>query len=512
MALLKKRGIFMDLKNMVSGTDIRGIVSKYEDKDINLSEKEVEFIAKGFGLWITEKCDEIAKAENRKVKVAVGYDARHTGPKFSEVIRKALMEMGIDVYDCGMSITPSLFMATIFEDYKAYGAMMITASHLPSYYNGIKFFTKNGGLQKSDVNEFLEMAEKQEENLIKEEKGVEILKNLADDYASYICELIKNKIGKGDKPLKNLRIVIDAGNGAAGFFAEKVIEVLGGDTAGSQFLNPDGNFPNHIPNPEAKEAIESIKKAVLDNNADFGIIFDADGDRSAFIDNTGREINRNNLIALLSDILLKQTPGATIVTDSVTSAGLKKFIENHGGKHHRFKRGYKNVINEAKRLNNEGVYIPLAIETSGHAAFINNYFLDDGAYMAALLLIQLVKSKKEGVNFTDILNEVEEAAEEKEIRFTIKAEDFRSEGNKVLEALGEYAGNVKGWEMETPNYEGVRIICDGNSWFLLRLSLHEPLLCLNIETAEKGKIEEIQGQIYEFLKDFDKVDITPIKK
>ena len=98
MALLKKRGIFMDLRNTISGTDIRGIVSKYKDKDINLSEKEVEFIAKGFGLWITEKCDEIAKSENRKVKVAVGYDARHTGPKFSEVIRKTLMEMGIYIY------------------------------------------------------------------------------------------------------------------------------------------------------------------------------------------------------------------------------------------------------------------------------------------------------------------------------------------------------------------------------------------------------------------------------
>ena len=97
--------------------------------------------------------------------------------------------------------------------------------------------------------------------MLKKEKGVETLKNLAGDYASYICELIKNKIGKGDKPLENLRIVIDAGNGAAGFFAKKVIEVLGGDTTGSQFLNPDGNFPNHIPNPEAKEAIESIKKS-----------------------------------------------------------------------------------------------------------------------------------------------------------------------------------------------------------------------------------------------------------
>ena len=334
---------------------------------------------------------------------------------------------------------------------------------------------------------------------------------MAEDYAEYTCEFIRKETGE-EKPLKDLKIVIDAGNGAAGFFADKVIKELGGNPEGSQFLNPDGDFPNHIPNPEAKEAIESVKKAVLDNNADFGIIFDADGDRSAFIDNTGREINRNNLIALLSDILLKQTPGATIVTDSVTSAGLKKFIENHGGKHHRFKRGYKNVINEAKRLNNEGIYTPLAIETSGHAAFMNNYFLDDGAYMAALLLIQLVKSKKEGVNFTDILNEVEEPAEEKELRFTIKAEDFRNEGNKVLEALNGYVASVKGWEIESPNYEGVRVICDGDSWFLLRLSLHEPLLCLNIETGEKGKIKEIQEKLYEFLKSFDKIDVTSIKK
>ena len=132
--------------------------------------------------------------------------------------------------------------------------------------------------------------------------------------------------------------------------------------------------------------------------------------------------------------------------------------------------------------------------------------------MAALLLIQLVKSKKEGVNFTDILNEVEEPAEEKELRFTIKDEDFRNEGNKVLEALNEYVGNVEGWEIETPNYEGVRVICDGDSWFLLRLSLHEPLLCLNIETGKKGKLEDIQEKLYEFLKSFDKIDITSIKK
>ena len=343
----------MDLKHLVSGTDIRGIVSEVEGKKVTLTEKEVEFIGKAFGNWITKKYGRKSELENRKIKVSVGYDARHTGPKFSKILRDVLKSMEIDVYDCQMSITPSLFMTTIFENYKADGAIMITASHLPSCYNGLKFFTTEGGLEKTDVVEMLEMGNKKacqcEVNLkealkIEGKKGRSYIKNLAEDYAAYTCEFIRKETGE-EKPLENLKIVIDAGNGAAGFFADKVIEALGGNSEGSQFLNPDGDFPNHVPNPEAKEAIESIKKAVLDNNADFGIIFDADGDRSAFIDNTGREINRNNLIALLSDILLKQTPGATIVTDSVTSAGLKKFIENHDGKHHRFKRGYKNVIN-----------------------------------------------------------------------------------------------------------------------------------------------------------------------
>lgn len=507
----------MELKHLVSGTDIRGIVSKFEDKEITLSEKEVEFIARGFGRWILKKYEKKAKDENRKVKVSIGYDARLTGPKFAQIIKDVLIGMEIDVFNCNMSITPSLFMTTIFEDYKADGAVMITASHLPSYYNGIKFFTTEGGLEKTDVLELLELAKKGkcqcEENLkeaLKIEKGKVEDKKLAEDYAKYLSNLIRNEVGGEEKPLEGLRIVIDAGNGAAGFFADKVIKELGGDTTGSQFLDPDGTFPNHVPNPEAKEAIESIKNAVLNNNADFGIIFDADGDRSAFIDKSGREINRNNLIALLSEILIKENEGATIVTDSVTSMELKRFIESRGGKHHRFQRGYKNVINEAKRLNKEGIYTPLAIETSGHAAFINNYFLDDGAYMAARLLIQLIKSKKENIDFTQVLSELKDPVEEKELRFPIKDTDFRKVGTEVLEDLKNYVENVEGWEIETPNYEGVRVIVNNNNWFLLRLSLHEPLLCLNVESSESGVVSDVLSKLEQFLNNYDKVDKSPL--
>ena len=499
----------MNLKHLISGTDIRGIVSKFEDREINLSGEEVKFIAKGFGLWIEKNFGKQARNENRKIKIAVGYDARLTGTLFSQIIRNVLKNMGIDVFNCGMSITPSLFMTTIFDEYKADGAVMITASHLPSYYNGLKFFSLRGGLEKEEVVELLELSKNNPEFIEVKDKGIEIEKELANDYAKYLVDLIKAQAKNGEKPLQKLKIVVDAGNGAAGFIAENVIAELGGDITGSQFLNPDGNFPNHVPNPEAKEAIESIKQAVLKNNADFGIIFDADGDRSAFIDQEGREINRNNLIALLAEILIKETPKATIVTDSVTSIELKKFIEKRGGKHHRFQRGYKNVINEAKRLNDEGIYTPLAIETSGHAAFIDNYFLDDGAYMAARLLIQLVKSKQKGVNFTDVLNEIKEPVEEKELRFKIKELDnFREIGNEILKDLKEYVLTVSNWELEMPNYEGIRVNVDKENWFLLRLSLHEPLLCLNIETTKKGKVEEILIKLKEFLSLKENIDIS----
>ena len=499
----------MNLKHLISGTDIRGIVSKFEDREINLSGEEVKFIAKGFGLWIEKNCGKQARNENRKIKIAVGYDARLTGTLFSQIIRNVLKNMGIDVYNCGMSITPSLFMTTIFDEYKVDGAVMITASHLPSYYNGLKFFSLRGGLEKEEVVELLELSKNNPEFIEVKDKGIEIGKELANDYAKYLVDLIKTQAKNGEKPLQKLKIVVDAGNGAAGFIAENVIAELGGDITGSQFLDPDGNFPNHVPNPEAKEAIESIKQAVLKNNADFGIIFDADGDRSAFIDQEGREINRNNLIALLAEILIKETPKATIVTDSVTSIELKKFIEKRGGKHHRFQRGYKNVINEAKRLNDEGIYTPLAIETSGHAAFIDNYFLDDGAYMAARLLIQLVKSKQKGVNFTDVLNEIKEPVEEKELRFKIKELDnFREIGNEILKDLKEYVLTVSNWELEMPNYEGIRVNVDKENWFLLRLSLHEPLLCLNIETTKKGKVEEILIKLKEFLSLKENIDIS----
>ena len=179
----------------------------------------------------------------------------------------------------------------------------------------------------------------------------------------------------------------DAGNGAAGFFATQILKPLGADISGSVFLEPDGHFPNYVPNPEDETAMAAAKQATLDAKADLGVIFDCDGDRGAVVFRDGTEVNRNTLIALLSAIVAETSPHSTIVTDSVTSDELAVYIEQKlGMKHLRYKRGYKNVIDKAIELNQNGEIAELAIETSGHGAFKENYFSDDGAYVATKII------------------------------------------------------------------------------------------------------------------------------
>lgn len=138
------------------------------------------------------------------------------------------------------------------------------------------------------------------------------------------------------------------------------------------------------------------QEATLAFGADLGVVFDTDVDRSGVVDSEGRGINRNTLIALLAKIVLRECPGSTIVTDSVTSNGLARFIEDLGGKHYRYRKGYKNVIDKGIELNEDGVETQVAIETSGHGAMKENYFLDDGAYLAVKIIIEMVRMRLSG--------------------------------------------------------------------------------------------------------------------
>ena len=498
------------LGKLQSGSDIRGIAIQYEDKEVNLSRENVGLIAKGYIAHISEK---LGKSPE-DIKVSVGTDPRLTASKLKCKFIEELMDSGMEVYDFGISTTPSMFMSTVFEKYTCDSAVMFTASHLPFYYNGMKFFTKEGGFEKEDIKQLISLASvnNEEQKIIK--KGKMNKTSILKDYSSFLVDKIRKEVDSKSNymmPLEGLHIIVDAGNGSGGFFAKEVLEPLGANTEGSAFLEPDGNFPNHIPNPEDEKAIGYLKKAVIDNKADLGIIFDTDVDRSSCVDKNGEEINRNRLIALSSAIVLEQSPGSTIVTDSITSTELSEFITKLGGKHFRFQRGYKNVINKAKDLNEKGIECQLAIETSGHAAFKENRFLDDGAYLVAKILIKLAKLHENGQNIEDLLTDYKEPKESKEVRLKMKTQSIKESADKIIKDLDVYTKEMSNWSQVEENYEGIRVNCEyaeGKGWFLLRSSLHEPILCINIESDFSGGVEKILSSLGEFLRKYDEVDTS----
>ncbi|MEM9151106.1 MAG: phosphomannomutase/phosphoglucomutase [Cyanobacteria bacterium P01_F01_bin.3] len=484
-----------------NGSDIRGVaIAGVEGEPVNLTLAIAYKLGQAFVTWLAKKLSKPAA----DLAISIGRDSRLSGPMLAEGLADGMMSLGAQVYDFGLASTPAMFMSTVTPGYDCHGAIMLTASHLPFNRNGFKFFTAQGGLNKPDIREILTLAG-QDSFLTAATKGEMQERDFISIYAEGLVQKVRQNVNHPDnyeQPLKGLHIVVDAGNGAGGFYASKVLEPLGADTSGSQFLDPDGNFPNHIPNPENEAAMAAIRSAVLENKADFGIIFDTDVDRSAAVDSQGCELNSNRLIALISAIVLREHPGSTIVTDSITSDGLAQFITELGGVHHRFKRGYKNVINESVRLNEAGQESWLAIETSGHGAMKENYFLDDGAYLVSKLLVELAISKQSGKVITDLISTLKEPADSKEYRLKILTEDFKTHGNAVIEKLHAYVDEQDGWELVPNNYEGIRVACTSpteNGWFLLRLSLHDPVLPLNIESNVKGGVDHIRRRLIAFI-------------
>ena len=494
-----------DLRALKSGTDVRG---KAMGENAMLTQEAAARIAGAFAAWLKQRGVDIPR-------IALGRDSRLTGEMLLDASAEGCRLAGARVECYGMCTTPAMFMSLITEGFDCDGAIMITASHHPFDRNGLKFFTKEGGIDSTELNEILDIAMS---DAPLNGGGEPIMRR---DFLPVYCEQLKNRVRQGldtdiQKPLLGLHVVVDAGNGAGGFYA-KMLEELGAWVEGSQFLEPDGHFPNHIPNPENKEAMASISKAVVKAGADLGVIFDADCDRAAIVDPKGREINRNRLIALISAILLNQQSGLTIVTDSVTSSGLARFIQEWGGEHYRFKRGYRNVIDEAIRLNEAGINCPLAIETSGHAALRENHFLDDGMYLVTVLICEAMRLKQEGKDLSSLIADLREPKESAEIRLSITDEDFRAAGKAAIEKVMDHAAFAPGWRIAPDNREGVRIYFDldgemESGWFLLRLSVHDPVLPLNLESDVEGGVKYMANALLQVLSTAEGIDLTSLEK
>ena len=501
-----------EIMKLQNGSDVRGIALEgVADEHVNLTGEACNKIGQAFVKWLSKKTGK--SADN--LKIGVGRDSRISGPALEEAVVKGMLSEGATVVRCGLATTPSMFMSIVFKQTKFDGSVEITASHLPFNRNGLKFFDKDGGLEHDDITEILEIASGLSERDADLDTCISF--DLISLYAEHLKNAISNQIekatgSKNDKPLLGLKIVVDSGNGASGFFVDKILRPLGADTTGSQFLNPDGNFPNHIPNPENKQAMEAIRSAVLENKADLGLIFDTDVDRMSAVLSDGSEVNRDAIIAMAAAILAPENPGSTIITDSVTSDRLTYFLEDVLGlKHLCYMRGYKNVINKQKELNEKGINAPLAMETSGHGALKENYYLDDGAYLAVKLVVAMALAQAQGKKLDSLIEKLPPLVEEGEYRFKILCEDFKEYGKGVLEQFRMRAEKA-GYKLPE-SYEGVRISFkdgDAQGWMLLRLSLHDPVMPLNIEGARKGDVEKIKAIARELLNGFDKLDMSAL--
>lgn len=461
-----------------------------------------------FALWLAEKM----QTTPDRLTVSIGHDSRTSGPRLSKAFTEGLTAADCDVYDCGMATTPAMQMSIEAEQIRACGAVMVTASAADEKMNGFKLFTSDGAVTEQDAAELLERAREAvvPRRLV---RPLDIIEVYRQRLAQQVREFLADDVAL---PLLGLHVVVDASNGSAGFYAD-VLSSLGADTSGSLNLEPTGKCEAHSPNPENVETLKSLSEAVVRTKADLGILFDADGDRVAIVDSRGKTINRNRLIALIAAILLDDEKDLTFVTDSVTSSGLSRFITEWGGNHYRYRRGYRNVIAEAKRLSDEGMNVPVAIETSGHAAMAENYFIDDGMYLATKVVCEAMWRKRDGLSLSSLIDELQEPVESMEVRLPIIQEDYRKAAGYVIEAVLSKTLTNPEWRLAPDNREGVRILfsLDGgmdNAWFMLRLSVHDPVMAVNAESDVAGGLQYILKQLYSVLEeDNEELDLSPLR-
>ena len=422
-------------------------------------------------------------------------------------------EPTVEVVYTGLASTPACaYFCT--NDAKDRGmdcdaAVMMTASHLPGDRNGLKFFRPTGGFTKDDIYQLgiraqdylvqtlfrdFQIPPTSGDHAVMCSRWVEWMPLYAQQLQDKIVQ--QTASSSSTTPLKGLSIVLNSGNGSGGFFA-KVLQNLGA-TVTPMGIDPDGTFPNNVPNPESPTMVHETIKVCQEQQADLGILLDTDADRCGFVVHNTRSgqyeaLNRNRLIALLAVMFARTSPGCAIVTDSVTSEGLTTFIQSLGLHHVRYLKGYANVINKAKELTmQQKMNCEVAIETSGHCAMKENNYLDDGTYTAVKVVSLLAKER---CNLMDLIEELQELDTVSELRMTVRDESLETLQETFdfcALTVEENSANTPSWQVDMENLEGIRVrVGDEGQFFMLRKSLHDPIISLQIEAKSPEEAKEL---------------------
>jgi phosphomannomutase/phosphoglucomutase len=427
--------------------DIRGVV------DRDMTDEAVHLVGKGLGTMVR-------KAGGSKV--VVGRDCRLSGGRFAEMMITGLNATGVDVVDVGVVPTPLTYFAACTLDVD--GLCMITGSHNPAEYNGLKVGVGKTTLHGAGIQELRRMVES--EKFI-HGKGTTRVHDIVTPYKEYV----RQNLSFGPRKLK---VVVDAGNGTGGVVAVPIFKALGIEVV-PLFVEMDGRFPNHHPDPTVEENLEQLKKKVLEVKADVGIAYDGDADRVGAVDERGGVLWGDQLMILFSRALLEENPGAAIVGEVKCSMNLYDDIAKKGGRPIMWKAGHSLI---KAKMKEEGAL--LAGEMSGHIFFAHRWFgFDDGIYSSARLLELLSRTD---APLSSLLSDVPKTFASPEIRFDCP-EDKKFE--IVRRAQEWFAARY-----EAVTVDGVRVTFP-DGWGLVRASNTQPLLVLRFEATSERRLEEI---------------------
>ena len=447
----------MDITSSIfKSYDIRGIVEK------ELTPEVVKLIGLAIG------SESIAQGERG---IVVGRDGRLTGPTLSESLISGLIESGCHIVDIGMVPTPLVYFATYTKG--ASSGVMVTGSHNPPEYNGLKIIIAGETLSADKIQNLYSRIVNQE---FFSGSGSLTSINIDQDYMDTI---------KSDIVLdRELNIVVDCGNGIAGNIAPKLFESLGARVS-KLFCLVDGRFPNHHPDPSNPENLKDLIKEVVDTGADLGLAFDGDGDRLGLVDNNGNVIWADRQMILYARDVLSRKPGAKIIFDVKCSPLLPKDISEHRGEAIMSRTGHSFIKNKLKETDAE-----LGGEMSGHIFFKDRWYgFDDALYTGARLLEIISKTSK---TCAEIFSEFPGSVSTPEINI-----HFDEQGQQY-DAMETLCNSVDFPDAEINTLDGVRVEYE-NCWGLVRASNTTPCLVLRFEGNNKEALKSIKKRFKDWL-------------
>lgn len=442
--------------------DIRGIYGQ------ELTDEAAKIIGKASGTYFLQ---------NNIGKVVVGMDNRVSGPQIFEAFCAGLLEVGCNVLDAGLSQSPIIYYSWYGLDANA--AVMVTASHNPSQYNGFKMSMNKKPLSGDDYQKIYQLCLKNE---FTPATGQRQKINLWSKY--------KEEIKKNIKLQKKLKVVVDCGNGGASAFAPELLKELGCEVI-SIYCELDGNFPNHDPYPQKIEYYTELIKIIKEQKADLGLSFDGDGDRLGVYDERGNFVENDRLAMIFSQDICLKHPNPKIVMNISTSLSVIEHIENCGGNFILWKTGYPNITEKMRQEN-----AVFGGEISGHFFFKDRYFGYDDALYAAFRILEIISASAEPFSF--LIEGLPKYFETRETRVEVPGGKDKFEITKKIadEIKTEYP------EAKIYDFDGIRFDF-GDGWGLIRPSNTEPVIGTRAEAKTASRLEEIKKLIEDKLKKYE---------